>query len=261
MRDHEMELIAALVEGRLDDESEARALIEASPELRREYQAQVLAFEALTAAGSVTLSETERSSLHRDVWTNLRHQPAASATGRWYVRMAAVAASLFVVVGVAAVLGTQGGPDEGGFAEIAADTADRDFAGGDEAASDGAETLEDAGATTTAAAAATDAPASDESVAIYRRESELLRQGIFTERLHSFSESEEAYGDLRDCIEEAGLGGYRIVATLAEPDATSEATATDTPRLAVAIPGESQIETAPIAFVDLEACEVVFVDE
>ncbi len=261
MRDHEMELIVALVEGHLDDESEARALIEASPELKEEYVAQKLSYEALAGAGSVSLSETERSSLHREVWTNLRHQPPASARGPWYVRMAAVAAGLFVVVGLAAVLGTQGGPDDGGFAEIAADTADRDFAGGDDAASDGAVTFEDAGATTTAAASEPAAPPSEESVAIYRRESELMRQGIFTERLHSLAESDEAYGDLRECVEGAGLSGYRIIATLAEPDGTSEATARDTSRLAVVIPDESQLATAPIAFVDLDVCEVVYVDE
>ena len=260
MRDHERELIAALVEGRLDDESEARALVSSSPELQEEYQAQMLAYRALTEAGTASLSEAERAELHRDTWTALRH-PGGPARGSWYLRMAAVAAGLFVVVGLATVLSTSGGPDAGGFAEIAADTADRDLAGDDDTASDGAETFEEAGASTTAAASDSPASASDESVAIYRRESDLIRQGIFTERLHSISESEEAYGELRSCIEEAGLDGYRIIATLAEPAGTSEAAAGDTSSLAVAIPDEGQLETAPIAFVDLDICEAVYVDK
>ena len=261
MRDHERELIAALVEGRLDDESEARALVASSPELQEEYQAQMLAYRALTGAGTASLTEAERAELHRDTWTALRHQPGDPARGSWYLRVAAVAAGLFVVVGLATVLSTSGGPDAGGFAEIAADTADRDLAGEDDTASDGAETFEDAGASTTAAASESPASASDESVAIFQRESDLIRQGIFTERLHSVSESEDAYGELRNCIEEAGLDGYRIIATLAEPEGTSEAAGGDTSSLAVAIPYEGQLETAPIAFVDLDICEAVYVDK
>lgn len=67
MREHEIDLIAALVEGRLEDETEARALITSSPEMRQEYQAQKLAYEALAGAGMVRMTESERSALHRDI--------------------------------------------------------------------------------------------------------------------------------------------------------------------------------------------------
>jgi hypothetical protein len=157
MRDHERELIAALVEGRLDDESEARALVASSPELHEEYEAQLLAYRALTGAGSVSLSEAERAELHRDVWTALRHRSEAPARGAWYLRAAAVAAGLFVVVGLAAVLSTSGGQDAGVMGGLAADldvgpTSEegREAAEAPADDSDGAETFEDA-ATTTAA--------------------------------------------------------------------------------------------------------------
>jgi hypothetical protein len=267
MRDHERELIAALVEGRLDDESEARALVASSPELHEEYEAQLLAHRALTGAGSVSLSEAERAELHRDVWTALRHRSEAPARGPWYLRAAAVAAGLFVVVGLAAVLSTSGGPDAGSVGGLAADLdvgptseEDEEAAGApsdDSAGSDGAETFEDA-ATTTAAASELESPG-DEAIAVYRREAELIRQGIFSERLRSFTTSDRAYDDHQACVEEAGLNEYRVLATLEEPAGTS--TTGDSSLLAVVIPVDAQLDSAPIAFVDLDVCEVVYIDE
>jgi hypothetical protein len=267
MRDHERELIAALVEGRLDDESEARALVASSPELQDEYQAQLLAHRALTGAGTVSLTEGERAELHRDVWTALRHRSEAPTRGPWYLRAAAVAAGLFVVVGLAAVLSTSGGPDAGVTGGLAADldespTSDesQEAAGvpaDDSAGSDGAETFEDA-ATTTAAASEPAAPR-DDAIAFYSREAELMRQGIFSERLRSVPTSEARYGDHQACVEEAGLTEYRVLATLEEPAGTS--TTGDSSMLAVAIPVDAQLDSAPIAFVDLDVCEVVYIDE
>lgn len=260
MRDQHHELIAALVEGRLDDESEARALIASSPELHEEYEAQLLAHRALTGAGSVALSEAERAELHRDIWTALRHTPETSTRGPWYLRAAAVAAGLFVVVGLAAVLSTSGGPDAGVMGGLAADQvesptsgdeADLDSAPADDSTgSDGAETFEDAATTT---AAASESAARGLSVDQLESEAELIRQGIFTDRLSSFSESDAAYSSYQACLEEAGLDGYRILATRSGTE--------DISTLALAIPNEAQLDSAPIAFVDLDVCEVVYIDE
>ncbi|HSM45432.1 MAG TPA: hypothetical protein VK969_10490, partial [Acidimicrobiia bacterium] len=81
MRDDQIELIAALVEGRLEDESEARALIDSAPEFREEYEGQKTAYEMLTRVGTASLSDGERSALHRDVWTSLR-QGTNTSPGR-----------------------------------------------------------------------------------------------------------------------------------------------------------------------------------
>ncbi len=259
MRDRELELIAALVEGRLDDESEARALIEANPELRQEYEAQVLAYGALTAAGSVSLSETERSSLHRDVWTALRHQPA-SRKGQWYVRMAAVAAGLFVVVGLAAVLSSQGGADDDGFAEIAADVAESDPSDGpadDDAADEAdARVFEDSAETTVAAA---EEPAAEALSATYfAQEAAAVRSGESTSGAQSYDDGSS--GEVDSCLEQAGLEGYVAIAVLTPPpeetgDAEGEL------RLIAAVPEGSLLTEAPVAFVDMASCRLIHIEE
>jgi len=72
MRKNEIELIAALAEGRLEDETAARALVDSSAAHRAEYEAHKTALEALIAIPSAQLSEHESAALHRDVWTELQ---------------------------------------------------------------------------------------------------------------------------------------------------------------------------------------------
>lgn len=145
MRDQELELIAALVEGRLEDETEARALITSSIEAREEYETQKLAHDALQAMGTARLGEDERAALHRDVWTDLRAGAPTPKTRRpWYYRWVPVAAALFLVVGLAAVLSGGGEETARLLGEISSDLG----AG-------------DATAETTSTAAAVEAPAAD----------------------------------------------------------------------------------------------------
>lgn len=265
MREHELELIAALVEGRLEDESEARALIESSPELGEEYEAQKLAYEAMRDAGTASLRETERAALHRDIWTELRSestQPASKTP--WYYRWVPVAAGLLVVVGLVSVLGP-GGDDSGEEAvNLAADAAettttaaDAGAADGDAAPSDGEQaetTSDDDGGSDEAADAAT---LSEEALNVYRREADLLRQGVYGERLRSYDSADTT---LETCVEESGLHGHRILATLSAPMEETD-TPEDERRLAVSYPEDTQLETAPISFVDLDTCEVIYTDE
>lgn len=257
MRDHERELIAALVEGRLDDESEARALVASSPELREEYEAQMLAYRALTGAGTASLTEIERSSLRRDVWTAWRQQGAAASTkGSWYVRVAAVAAGLFVVVGLAAVLSTQGGADDDGFAEIAADTADRDLAGDDDAASDGAETFEDAADTTVAAASEPAAEAL--SLDYLAAEADRVRSGESSSRIQAFDADTDE--DLARCLETAGLEGYTVIAVIFPPPEETGSQEEEL-RLYAAVPDEGQLADVPVAFVEPISCQLIHLDD
>ncbi|HEY7825012.1 MAG TPA: hypothetical protein VIG24_19385 [Acidimicrobiia bacterium] len=259
MHEHELELIAALVEGRLEDESEARALIDASPELRQEYEAQRLAYETLQEAGTASLQDTERAALHRDIWTELRSGPAEPASKTpWYYRWAPVAAGLLVVVGLVSVLG-QGGDDAGEetftlAADSAATTTTAAAAGLMDESEGEAAPGDDDGGSEEAAAADT---LSEEALNIYQREADLLRQGVYGERLRSYDSADTT---IETCVEESGLDGHRILATLSAPMGETD-TPEDERRLAVAYPEDAQLEAAPISFVDLEVCEVVYTDE
>lgn len=103
MREHELDLIAALAEGRLEDESDARALLESSEEARRELAAQLSAIEALRSVGRPELTDAEKASLRRDIWTELRSE-AAPASRPWYLRLSYGMAALFVLVALGAVV-------------------------------------------------------------------------------------------------------------------------------------------------------------
>lgn len=270
MHDHDRELIAALVEGRLDDESEARALISSSPELREEYEAQKIAYEALRSTIPAKLSESERSVLHRDVWTALRAETASRPTP-WYSRLAPVAAGLLVVIGVATVF-LSGGQDSGGdevAAPLSADSSTSastsiaaESGDGGEADMDDGETLQ------TTAQSGEEAPA--DGAAAFSSEAARVREGEFDEgNLETFSYTRTSNApEIEECVDAAGLRGFRVVATLDEtptsPESATGSTTTTVPdeaAIAVAIPEDADLGTAPVAFVDLVTCEVVYTDE
>lgn len=253
MRDHEIELIAAFAEGRLQDESEARALIESSEEARAEYVAQQRAIDALRSAGPVEMTEHERAALHRDVWTALRAE--AGDTGRerspWYLRWSYVAAGLFVVVGLVSVL-SQGGMDDSGdlggdSTEMASDgvastLAESDSSDTDRAGDDSAEgsTAGDTDSITEESDALQAAPAIDTG-----------QLEEFAARLREGEIDEDALSSTGEgCLDRAGLEEHRLVAEL---DLES--------RYLVAVPGEASIDAeTTVTFVDGDTCEVVFID-
>jgi hypothetical protein len=269
MRDHDLELIAALVEGRLEDETVARALIASSVEAREEYEAQKSAYQSLRSMGTAHLTETERAALHREVWTELHKEAPVKGRSPWYYRWAPVAAGLFVVVGVAAVL-------SGGGQEVATTF-------GDIAAELGGDGDEDAAAPTTTAAGAADlysddaagaeqAPATDTteamtdttfaaeetggSGAFYAAEAARVRDGVFTARLQGYDEASDPNVDR--CLEQAGLTNYGPVATYMPAD-TAQSNLEEP--IVVAAPEQSVLAEAPLAFVDLSTCELVYFDE
>jgi len=270
MRDDQIELIAALVEGRLGDESEARALIDSAPEFREEYEAQKTAYAGLRELGPALLTDGERSALHRDLWTSLRQGTDASpGRGSWYYRWVAVAAGMFVVVGLAAVLSQVGGGGDSGdetFAEIGADldesatttaaATDGASAGADraeESADDSVDTMSDATATTVAEGSS--APHDEDVAAYYAGEAERVRSGEFGDRLQAHDESDP---EVAACVAEAGLERHRPVAILIAPAGIA---GEDDARLAVAVPDDSELAAATVVFVDTSTCEVVHTDE
>ncbi len=259
MREHELELIAALVEGRLEDESEARALIESSPELSEEYEAQKLAYEALQGADTASLRDTERAALHRDIWTELRSgsEQLASKTP-WYYRWVPVAAGLLVVVGLVSVLGP-GGDDSGEeTVNLAADAAETtttasaaEAAGGDAAPGDG----DDAALTESTSEegeAEADRAASPEEADFFTMQAQRVRSGEFSDsQLETFDHDDQT-AEHTDCLARLGLDGHRIVATTSSLDGQT---------LLVTVPQEPDLTNAPVGFIDPDVCELVYMDE
>ena len=116
MHDHPLDLIAALADGSLSDEAEARALVESCPECREEYRTQTEVIGWLAATPTAEMTDLEKAALHRDLWTELRSQPGKSPSTPWWQRLAYVAAGLFVTVGLVSVLNNgalNGGADSG----------------------------------------------------------------------------------------------------------------------------------------------------
>lgn len=264
MRDHELELIAALVEGRLEDETEARALIESSEEVRAEYEAQKAALEALGTLSSAAMTESERSALHRDTWTALRAGRAPNrAKTPWYYRWTPVAAGLLVVVGLVGVLSQGSNDGAETFRDMAANLS-ADGEGVTTTAGASADTFTDAGSQGEAAggsdAIAPAAPADAETIDFYRATAEKIRESDFrSSSLQAFQagpQDEEA----DSCLAQADLEGFRIVATGAEEDRPAEAPEEAYPFFA-AIPADEDLETAPIAFVNSDTCEILHVEQ
>lgn len=272
MRDHEIELIAALVEGRLEDPSEALAAIESSPELRDEFEAQKLAYDALRSAGSEAMIESERAALRRDVWTALRSGESRVARRTpWYYRWAPVAAGMFVVAGAVAVFSQVGGDDamEAAGEATEAPTSDTATLFGltedqDLAVAEDAETAADidgSGESTEEAYPGADdgaEPMTRTRAAFFAAEAASLRAGemeaIVSQTYLHASASEEGR-----CVEEAGLEGFEAFESrfVAEDDPLHD----EVGPFVVAFPEDADLATGPVAFVDLETCELLWLDD
>lgn len=276
MRDRELELIAALVEGRLEDEAEARALVASGPEFRAEYEAQKTAYEALSGVGSAALTETERAGLRRDLWTELRSGEAAAAPRKtpWYYRWVPALAGMFVVVGLVAVIGNQGGDDSAteGVAQLsaettAADSSDVTDAGGGEFAGDvdsGEDEAMEEGSDG-GSEAPEDRSTSPAASTFYSAEADMVRSGALEdETADSITEPAE---NLAPCLDAASLAGYQPLTILTSPIQSGDIDLGDSvpvPSAAspiiVAVPEGADISSAVVAFVDRGSCEVVHLD-
>lgn len=248
MRKRDIELISALVEGRLDDESEARALVESSRAHREEYEAQKLAYDALTSIPNVTLTESEQAVLRRDVWSQLQSQPRATkAKAPWALRWSFAAAGLFVVVGLfLAVDLTQSSSNDSGevFFEISSSLDD-----GEDGATRGAET--EAAETTSAASTEEDlegAAALDMAMPPVEVFAELAAQARSGELSSEQTRTKEQRSS---CLETAGLGDHQVIGEVLEDEL-----------YLLAIPdGEVLGPDTPITFVQADLCLVSYIDE
>ena len=242
MHEHDLDLIAALAEGSLEDERGARALIDECEVCHAEYQAQTEVLAWVASAPRVEMTEPEKAALHRDLWTELTRAPARSAASPWWQRWAYVAAGLFVTVGLATVLNGQFNGGESAaptFAETAADLADSPAA--EEMAPFAADDGDDGGfdqarTTTTAAAEAGPLPFAE-----LADEARASRQAGQTETTVVDETTEE-------CLTGLGLDEHVVVDQI-ESDQTYLAV--------MAEPGEAD---RSVTFVALDNCEIVHVD-
>jgi len=257
MRKHEIELIIALAEGSLEDETEARALIESSAKARSEYVAQKTALDALASVPPAELTDIEKAALHRDIWTALSAGPAvAQKATPWHSRWSYVAAGLFVVVGLVAVLST-------------------DAFSGDDAAVDSLGSSQDSPAETTLASAGVDegaeapsiaeesaadseAAAADPLLEFFREHASQVRSGQFSS---AFSATGNDQGSIASqnsaCLSRADLDDYEALGEITFDEAGSYGLNPDSLYLVAVPTAVSLDESTPVAFVELLTCALV----
>jgi len=235
MSRREIELITALAEGSLEDETEARALLERSSRLRTIYEEQKTAFDALSSLPAAALSESESAALRRDVWTALTTtsiEPVKNPRGRWAWGYAAV--FVFALVGLAAVL--NGMTAEDGAATFAPP------------ANLGAQGDSASGTTTTPGTEMT------ESAALMSTWAETARVGSsdFLEA-DPVMDAQVTSADLSECQDEidVDLQTYELL-TAVEKDGTTYAIAR--------LQGAAGTEAASVMIIDLDQCEITYQD-
>jgi hypothetical protein len=231
MRRRDIDLIMGLVDGTIDDEAEARARVMSSPSLRAEYEAQLRAREALRAVPIAALSDTERASLRRDVWTGLTASEGSKPRVSRWVYATAGGFALVATVAVAGLLGGNG--DMAGVVAVESD-------GGSESPVTTA-TMSTAGDAAVPEATAAPPEATDEDqFAAFAMQA---REGAIP-----VETPDEA---TTSCLEQAGVGDLDFIGEAEEDGA----------RYALLAPDLETLGTeTPIVFVDLETCSVTHRD-
>lgn len=248
MNRQELELIAALAEGSLDNETEARHLVASSPEFQAEYEAQRTAIESLRQVPEARLTEHERSALRRDVWTELRAQTAGRKLATpWYYRWSTVAAGLVLIVGLVAVLNQSDStvalsqPDD--LAEFAAET------GPAATTSLAAEEAMD-GASAPLASDDLKAGAEEDSSVLADIASRLRSSSTYAAGLLAIEDQAEM-ADLESCVIAAGLEGHEILGLTEIPQSIDF--------ILIVSPNLVTADT-PISFIDIGTCKVLYTD-
>jgi hypothetical protein len=220
MHRHDLNLIAALADGSLDDETQARARVESCQVCHREYETQVSLLILLNSTEQAAMSEQEKATLHRDLWTALRtEEPTAEPSIPLWYRWSYAAAGLFLVVGLVAVVSQIGGGGDDAAIESLAEIGS---GLGDEEAGDGATAQTFAAAR---AAEADDAVTNPQEAPAAPADTDLAESldaavgadfTALTETLKSLRntgqavtiDDQETYGP---CLGEAGLDTHRVV--------------------------------------------------
>lgn len=260
MRERELDLIAGLAERTLEDETEARALIESSQRHRFEYEAQKTAIEALRSVEPAQLSDHERAALHRDVWTELQARPTDAARSPWYYRWAYVAGGLLIVtIGLGTILSGGGDDATDTFAEVSAgladdtatETATTESASGAEMGGDGQE----------GSASAPLAPLSSRFTELFDESARLARSGDL-QALDTAGEAgaDEAVSEHAECLAQTELSEYQVLGEISVEVAREFGLEAETPYIIAVPAGVALGPDTPVAFIESGTCIVVHTD-
>ncbi|MGH8915015.1 MAG: hypothetical protein ACRDZM_10940 [Acidimicrobiia bacterium] len=253
MHDHDQDLIAALADGSLDDETEGRALIESCDDCLSEYQDQVEILTLLASTPTAHMTDLERAALHRDLWSELNKPATRPSSPPWWLRWSYVAAGLFVTIGLVSVLSGQTlfGEAANRAAEVSETFSETgsglgDSSGGAEEAPlyglDSAEEDAESATTTAAASADTSLPYPFAELADDARAKRASGEdGSF--------EGTTARDDVEECLQMTGLDDQRVVDQL------------DLDQRYLVVMPEDEAKGSTVTFIDIDDCEIVYVDE
>lgn len=250
MHKHDLDLIAEYAAGTLSDESEARARVESCGICGAEYREQKMVLAELSTVTSAAMTDHERAQLRRDLWTELRSSSANATPGRanqWWTRWAfGAAAFVFVAVALIGVMENFGGADQATetFSEIGSGLDSDQERASEEAADDGEMAPYDSGEGESLPESGADLAERYESTPYLLIAREVRQQPKTDPAVLSHDESQI------ECLDQSGLVDHYPVSgfeTMTE--------------LLVAVPTETEPETAPVAFVDPESCIIVHIED
>ena len=197
------------------------------------------------------MTDLEKATLHRDLWTELRNQPAKRSATPWWQRLSYVAAGLFVTVGLVGVLnsGVLGGGGEAAATTTAARAQAFDEAPTEEVpfvaqGSDDGESAPEMTTETTAAATETTAAAAGEDSLTIPFE-ELADEARARQNDRVVAESTDA--DFEECLTRVGLDDHVVVDEI------------DLDQTYLLVMRKDPEAERVVTFVVLPACEVVYV--
>jgi hypothetical protein len=256
MHEHDLDLIAALadgsaseaIDGVASEAAKARSLVEACPVCRAEYEAQTRVIGWLAAAASPAMTDLERAGLHRAIRSDLEgdEKPQAVPTP-WWQRLGYVAAGLLVAAGLYGVLqnaGLTGGADTAAEGAAPTSTGAADLA---EAPIEEVPFVAEGAGEETAPITSADAQpqsGSLESLSLPFPELADEARAARAER-----DAPPTSDDDRECLARVGLERHIVVRQVEEDGQT----------YLVVMP-EEPADEAPVTFVEIPACRIVFED-
>ncbi len=250
MHRHDLNLIADYASGALDDTSRAKSLVESCETCHSEYQLQRDVRHSLNAVPPASLTESERSALRRDLWTELRSgtQPPErrSRIPFWY-RLSFGAAAVVLVAGVMFVYADSASDDSSeaaSFDAASATTSAGAASAEDDVQRDSASPPEEAAPSDGGSDGAM-APEESEYLPMI----EAMRQAPAQTGIATYA-SQSLESTVLECLNEAGLADHDPVGTVGESS-----------RFYLAIPpGEVFDAETPISVVDATTCELIHID-